>query len=106
MSYRDIPASFKFSCLICEKELHFDENVYPRIDGPICDGVSICTSGNYGSKALDGESAYFAICDECFVKKAKHMMIYDPYDGYKKNLPAENITLQSGLTFYQNWSQK
>ena len=77
------PSGWKYHCICCDKELQWDECTYSeKSNSPVIDGICITTNGNWGSTVLDGSTAYFAICDECFKAKAKNILVhhYD-YEG-------------------------
>jgi len=58
-------------CLVCDKALSSEPNLYSPDLFPVHDAVICSTSGNYGSKVLDNDGKfYFLICDECVILKA------------------------------------
>ena len=88
-------------CLLCDKPL---EKVYKKDepspwidiehDGPASQkdpwqGVSVHTSGNYGSQVLDMDSLFFWICDGCIIKNS-HKMLYRARQDRRKADEVQN----------------
>jgi len=59
-------------------------------------GVSVSTSGNYGSQVIDMHSVYFYICDGCIIKNSHKMFHYgERYDT------GEGI--QNARDYFESW---
>lgn len=89
------PTDETIPCLLCEKpiskegfapdqpwvELRNGENRPPVSMTNPWQGVSVSTSGNYGSQVIDMHSVFFYICDGCIIRHSHKMFHYgDRYD--------------------------
>jgi len=116
------PTDETIPCLLCEKPIpkerqsevvwvELQENVEatdplsttptpPRVSmtNP-WQGVSVSTSGNYGSQVIDMHSVYFYICDGCIIGNSHKMFHYGSrYDT------GEGI--QNARDYFESWLKK
>jgi len=97
-------------CLLCEKPLQKEDGNGNRPWLELVDvggeqrvnmanpwqGVSVSTSGNYGSQVLDMHSVFFYMCDECIIRNSHKMLHYG--ERYDKG---EGI--QNAREYYEQW---
>lgn len=102
-------------CIVCDKPLDMkmmnpDEGQAKNIIhgmGP-WQGVQCQTSGNYGSQVFDMEGTiYFALCDECLVRKSNKMLKARHFDCHKCRDDSfkEGEGIDCARDYFENWHE-
>lgn len=75
-----LPDDYSIPCLVCDKILSpaFDAKMSDIAKVSFIDGVECRTFGGYGSTVHDSNGAlFFALCDECLIKKSHKMILIE-----------------------------